>query len=76
MTQALEDLNLVVEKDPTVEEVVGMTGDELMTHALHAVMILIQGGQLNGLDPKSLAMLYGLGFVVGSKYTENRLLNS
>ena len=70
--RALEDLNLLVEKNPSVQEVLGMDDSELMNHAMRAVTILIGGGQLAVQDPLTLAMLYALGFVVGAQYNATR----
>lgn len=58
--------------DPTTEEVIGMTSPELVAHAVRAIAVLANAGQLNMHDPNMITQLYCLGFVVGMKYGQSR----
>jgi hypothetical protein len=67
---ALKDLNLT--NDPSFDEVLGMSFDQVTKHAMEAIAVLIKSNDLNLEDPTTLIQIYVLGFVVGTKYGENR----
>ena len=67
---ALKDLNLT--DDPSFDEVLGMSFDQVTKHAMEAIAVLIKSNDLNLEDPTTLIQIYVLGFVVGTKYGENR----
>lgn len=68
--EALTDLDL--EHDPSMEEVVGMSMEEITQHAMQALTVLIGANDLKLDDPSTLVQIYILGFVIGSKYGEKR----
>jgi hypothetical protein len=69
---ALKDLNLT--NDPSFDEVLGMSFDQVTKHAMEAIAVLIKSNDLNLEDPTTLIQIYVLGFVVGTKYGENRAI--
>ena len=60
--EALKDLDL--SGDPNFEDIIGMSTEEILSHALHVVAIL-------GSDADRL-QVYVMGLVVGCRYGERR----
>lgn len=70
ISEALKDLNL--DNDPSVEDVLGLSTEEVTKHAMEAIYVLVQSNKLDLSDPTTLIQIYVLGFVVGTKYGEKR----
>jgi hypothetical protein len=68
--EALAGLDL--SDDPSFDEVIGMSFDDITQHALQALTVLLSSNELDPNDPSTLVQIYVLGFVVGTKYGESR----
>jgi hypothetical protein len=75
MGEAWQQLNGQIENAASLEEVVGMSQDELSSHAVEAVAAYVTQHE-EGPGPLAMIHVYCLGFVVGSKYGEQRAKRS
>jgi hypothetical protein len=72
ITEALDGLDL--SDDPSFEEVLGMSMEDITKHAMEAISFLLRENQLNLQDPASMIQIYVLAFVVGSRHGARRAL--
>lgn len=67
---ALKDLNL--EDDPSFDEVLGMSFEDAIKHAMEAISTLIASDKLDPNDINTMVQVYLLGFTIGTKWGESR----
>lgn len=65
------DLEREIQNMPPLEEVTGLSADELAAHAAEAVALFRRSTASS--PSKALMQLYCLGFVVGMKYGERTM---
>jgi hypothetical protein len=70
LDEILLRLEQQIDSNPSVEEVVGLTDEQLRRHALEAIRTIASAEDFNPLNPDILARIYCLGFVVGMKFGE------
>jgi hypothetical protein len=65
-------LDIEVATDPSFDAVVGLQPQQLTAHAVQAVAAYVSSSHTTELSPAALIHVYTLGFVVGSKFGEER----
>lgn len=68
LNQAMEELDQQITNYPSMDEVLGISREELTNHAVRAVDSFFSSEPPRITEPIALVQLYCMGFIIGSKF--------